>query len=715
MDQETLSNHIAGLGKTLFDNACKIVLRDIFHLNAINVDGKNDGGTDFASFTANGERKSVAYQITTQKSDIKKKSYKDAAKSINKLGSKRFYFFTTFFLSETEVRKLENEISNELDIAATCLSSNQIAGLILNENLLNRFLDESNYPLPRDYSSQSFDYREMALHSYTLISDDAMDMKDGIYDDSLLFVLSNNEPLYEIELVKKVKEFLGLNDSKDEPLKKRIGALFGKNKLKRLSNDKIELTNNAKVDILGRKKVYESELQNLTAAQVDLMRNDYNSDWSTEDSKKIAIWIAESAISDQISTLKDAKASIVSNPIFKIEGNGVSKIKKYLKDEKKITKDKIDGVVEKLLKLASNHPLITKISRATIYVALEGVNPVSSAKALGANRWSDFNIMIEPTVAIPYACSQLYEGHVNRYFDLSIRAIQRAKKLGARLYIPYFYINECAGHLLQARKYQDLALNEKELQFSSNAFVANYYALKDQNIKLPPTLIDYLCSFSSAVKSERKDTKEWIRAIMTDFQSNLSKFNVEFVGVPFYQQGDCVAFELEYMHQIRKYELNKPVHLINHDVWALQFTNDQINKMGSHWIILTYDRSLIGVSRTGQYSGWITNPMKFLDLTESARPLSEVQLFSLVHSVATYSEKTLSAGARIIDRIIKYASSEIQNWEFKNEIVRFKHELVNSLNFDSDDFTQEVDKKIDDFLKSKGIDLKISEEDQVDS
>lgn len=715
MDQETLSNHIAGLGKTLFDNACKIVLRDIFHLNAVNVDGKDDGGTDFASFTADGERKSVAYQITTQKSDIKRKAYKDAAKSISKLGVKRFYFFTTFFLSETEVRKIENEISNDLDVASTCLSSNQIAGLILNENLLNRFLDESNYPLPRDYSSKSFDYREMALHSYTLLSDDAMNMKDGIYDDSMLFVLSNNEPLNETELIEKVKEFLGLNESKDESLKKRIGALFGRNKLKRLPEEKIGLTDNAKIDILGRKKVYESELQNLTAAQVDLMRTDYNSDWSTDDSKKIAIWIAESAISDQISTLKDAKASIVSNPIFKVEGNGVNKIKKYLKDEKKIPKDKIDGVVEKLLQLASNHPLITKISRATIYVALEGASPVSSAKALGANRWSDFSIMIEPTVAIPYACSQLYEGHVNRYFDISIRAIQKAKKLGAKLYIPYFYISECAGHLLQARKYQHLVIDEKELQFSNNAFVANYYALKNQNINLPSTLIDYLCSFSPAIKTERKDIKDWIRAIMTDFQSNLSKFNVDFVSVPFYQQGDCVTFEMEYMHQIRNYQLEKPGHLINHDVWALQFTNDQIKQNDSHWIILTYDRSLIGVSKTGQYSGWITNPMKFLDLTESSRPLSEVQLFSLVHSVATYSEKTLSAGARIIDRIIKYASSEIQNWEFKSEIIRFKQELINSLNLESDDFTQEVDKKTDDFLKSKGIDLKLSEDDQVDS
>ncbi|UVV77527.1 hypothetical protein NXW84_07785 [Bacteroides fragilis] len=61
-------------------------------------------------------------------------------------------------------------------------------------------------------------------------------------------------------------------------------------------------------------------------------------------------------------------------------------------------------------------------------MALEGANPISSAKALGANRWSDFNILVEPTVAIPYICSTLYKGRVNRYFDASIKSVDRAKK-----------------------------------------------------------------------------------------------------------------------------------------------------------------------------------------------------------------------------------------------------------------------------------------------
>jgi hypothetical protein len=705
MDIETLTNHISGLSKHYFDNACKIVLNDVFNLNAINIDGKNDGGSDFVAFNKTGERINAGYQITTQKSAIKSKAYKDAKRAIEKLQVTRFYFFTTFNLDEIETRKIESEISKDLNIPTTCLASRHIAGFILSENLLNKFLDESNYPMPKDYTS-SFDYREMALHSYTILSDDAIQMKSSIYDDTILFLLSNTESIEEDVLVQKVKEFLGISDSKIEIIIRRIGALFGKNRIKRSLNGGVELHQDSKNELESRKKVYEIELSSLSSAQVDLLRKEYNCNWTDEDSKKVAIWIANATISDQLNNLKDAKASIVSNPLLDTDNRGIDKLRSFLKTNKKIEASLIDELIEKLLENASNHPLITKIARASVYLALEGANPISSAKALGANRWTDFNILVEPTVSIPYICSQLYKGKVNRYFDLSIKSVEQAIKLGARLYIPFFYINECAGHLLKARKYSGIKLSEEELAYSTNAFVANYNALKLQGARVPSNFMDYLCSFSSSIKTERSDIKAWVRAIMTDLQSILGRSNVEFIDVPFYQDNDCKEFEIEYMYQLNKLGMDKKPHLIKHDIYALQFTNDNMIKKGEHWIILTYDTSMISIAKSNLFRGWISNPIKYLDLAESTKPLSESQLISLVHSVASFSEKTLAAGARIIDRVITYAAPEMQNWEFKSEIDKFKSEVIKNIDIDKPDYIAEVDKRTDEFLKKHGVTLK---------
>ena len=711
MDIETLTNHVSNLGKDNFNAACRIVLQDVFDLLAINVDGKGDGGTDFISTNEFGKRTHIAYQITTQKTDIRNKAYKDAAKSIESLGVKKFYFLASYNLSEVQTRKIENDISNELNIQAICFSARNIAGFLISENLVNKFLNDTNFPDLRSFGQNTYDYKEMALHSYTLMSEDANNLKGQIYDDSILFLLSDCSGFSEDELIEKVVSFLGLPENKGDIIQKRIGALFGKTKLKRGTNGLIELNDVSKGDIKARRIVYEKELSNLASAQIDLLRNDYATDWTVEDSKKASIWIANSFIIDQIENLKDAKASIVSNPIFDVEKNGIDKLKLFLTKQKGLDKNSVNEITQKLLNIASNHPLIVKLTRASIYLALEGANPISSAKALGANRWSDFNILVEPTVAIPYICSTLYKGRVNKYFDTSIRGVDRAKKMGAKLYIPYFYINECAGHLLRAKKFDNIDLNEQEMQFSNNAFVANYYALKSQGVNIPASFIDYLALFSPAIKTERSNMKDWIRPIMTDLQSLLSKANIEFVEFPFYNDGDCVQFEKDYSFYLQENQLEKPVHLINHDVYTLHYTNNEIATNGKHWIIMTYDNSLIQVAKTGSYKGWICNPNKFLDMTEITKPLSEMQLVSLVHSVATYSEKTLAIGARIIDRVVQYASNQMQNWEFKQQITIFKQELIKSINYENNDYTVEIDNKTDEFLKKHGVLLELSDEE----
>ena len=78
MDTETLANHIIHLGKQDFKILCSIVLHDVLELQVFCVDGKGDGGTDFISLAADGTRQRVAYQITTQKTDIINKAYNDA-------------------------------------------------------------------------------------------------------------------------------------------------------------------------------------------------------------------------------------------------------------------------------------------------------------------------------------------------------------------------------------------------------------------------------------------------------------------------------------------------------------------------------------------------------------------------------------------------------------------------------------------------------------
>lgn len=712
MDKETFANVISQCGKRDFEIACKIVLQDVFNLIAVNVDGANDGGTDFTVLEPDGMRQCAAYQITTQKTDIKNKAYRDATKSIHKLDAKRFYFLCTYNLSESECRTIETTISLELNIPASVYSPKIIAELMLNYRLAGKFLDRIGYNDLHRFESTNVDYREMALHSYSFLSGDAKNLKSQIYDDSLLLVLSDyDDGLNKEEIVSKAIDMLSLPINKKDFLLKRIDSLMSKGQILTNPMDRTRLivSLDMKEDIKNRKSIYEFELSSLSAAQVDIM-NDYGINWTEVDSRQASVWIANTYMSRQLQTLESVDATLADNFYKKINKNGYVLLKNYLKNDKGVPAEQVDEIADKLISNASTHPLMIKITSASVYLALEGGNPISACKAIGASTWHDVHMLVEPTLGIPYVCSLLYKGNVNRFFDYAILAVKKAIELGVRLTIPYYYIRECAGHLHMARKFDGLVLDPEEMQYSSNAFVSNYYALKLKGVPVPEQFIDYLATFSPAIRTEMADYNEWIRAIMPHLQSHFIRQGIEFQEIPAYSQEDMKTIDMAYTYYLDKNEIKKPTQLMKNDVKSLKFIDEQSSKYGEHWMILTYDKTLINVSKDINSSAWISTPFTFLDLTEMSKEMSEKKLYSLVHAMASFSSKTLSIGARILDRIILYASDKMQDWQFLNDIKQFKQELVNSISFDDTNFMEEVDKKTNEFLEKHGSPININNE-----
>lgn len=145
---------------------------------------------------------------------------------------------------------------------------------------------------------------------------------------------------------------------------------------------------------------------------------------------------------------------------------------------------------------------------------------------------------------------------------------------------------------------------------------------------------------------------------------------------------------------------------------GLQFTHNEVINNGAHWAILTFDNAMIKVGAGANHAGWVVTPFKFLDITASSQSLSDTQYVSLVHSLAVSSAKTLSIAARIIDRVVSYASDQLQNWEFKNDFENFKKNLISELDAADagDDEEINVNLKVDEFLRAKGIDVSKDEE-----
>lgn len=721
MDQETLSNHLKCLGKSDLNVLVKLLLREYWHRTGINVDGANDGGADFVEYDNEGQKTPVVYQLTTQKKQVDDKIYRDAKKALDKLGIRTFYFITTVNFSQVRIKELEDEISDELDVRTHIFTPDLLAGILDSENLVPMFLADTHACEIVDINKNSVDYQNMTLYGYTFISKDARNLKSCIYDDAIIMVLAESqESIEKAELVEKTIKLLSIGNSKDNVINRRIDSLMAKGFMEK---DKIkssedvffvQLKEEKRKEIEARKILYSLQVNEFSALYADLMR-EYGKIWNKEDSKKASVWIASAYISRRLSVLQKVDAALSESFVRIFSENGISKLRSHLLRVKNISPDKLDEIEDKMLAIAANHPLIEKLTRAAVYIALEGTNPLSASKVLGAYRWNDVYLMIEPTVGIPLLCSYLYEGNVNRWFNNAIDAANRAKSLGVHLCIPYLYIDECAGHLLLARRFDGLDLQPDEMQFSRNAFVANYYRLKLAGVEMPNSFMDYLATFSPAIKTEHSDIKNWKREIVTSLQSYFTQHGVIFEEIPMYNDNTIENEILIYSNYLDTKNKQKSYHLIKNDVLVMHHIKERVVQEGEHWMLLTNDHTLIAASDLLNCTTWVATPSDFIDMTAMSAENSENRVFSVMHTVANLSDRALSVGARILDNIILYASDKMQDWQFKEKVELFKAEMLEEVCTLQDDAIFDViDKKTESFLQEQGAPLIIDEDFPVD-
>ena len=79
-------------------------------------------------------------------------------------------------------------------------------------------------------------------------------------------------------------------------------------------------------DIRERKILYEKELSDLAASQTDIM-NEYGVDWTMADSQQVAVWLANTYMKGQLTTLESASATLADSFFKNIDKNGYSNLK----------------------------------------------------------------------------------------------------------------------------------------------------------------------------------------------------------------------------------------------------------------------------------------------------------------------------------------------------------------------------------------------------
>jgi hypothetical protein len=705
MDAETVANIIKPLGKRDFDAVVVLLLTRFFHLKVMDVDGRGDAGSDWRVFRDPGGATTAAFQVTVQLAQWKEKVLSDARKAVDALKATRYFFLTSRAHDSGDLRVLESEIISALGVPATCLGANEIADLITRAKLVAPLLDAVQMPVSVNLAERP-DRKEILLHAYVTLGQDTADLRSSVYDDSLILSLrESTAPLPRGPLVEAAANLLGCKEPTKVKLERRVDSLLARGLIEfNSATSTFDLSSLTKTDVLASERIYASEFDGLASAQEDLMRKKFHLDWTTEDARRATLLLAKAFVQRQLETAARADVELLSLGLTRQVGDPLQELRDLLVD-RGVNNRRVNGVVAELVQNAEGLPIINKLARAAVFVAIEGAPPLSGAKAIGANNWADVTATLDASVAIPYLCAKRSAPTHGRFSEGATQIVTDLLGLGATLNIPGVYLNECASHLLAALDYAQLDRFADELRFSKNGFVAHYFALRAAGANVPNDISAFLRTFAPSLRLTFADRGQWVRRIMSDLQPLLRDFGVDYEQVSRVPQHFRDDVEKVYAHKMRDLGRKKYGLLIEHDVFVLSHLRRSRKENGESRICLTWDAVMIGVGQEMIDCGWVVSPHEAADFVQAFKPLGQAKLISLAHSLAGINDRPMAAAARIIDTVVRYAKDKLQDWEFQEKVDALKADLLGRIDITSAAYRDYIEEATEEFLRTQGVDL----------
>ncbi len=705
LDLDTIQNFVRHLGRSDFDATVTLLLTRAFDLIVIKVDSPGDGGSDRRAFTRSGGSTAVAYQVTVQNRDWMEKAIADAHSARRDLSATQYFFLTNQPRQSKDLRNLEQTITAEVGLPTTCLGAREIAGLLIENDLLSDFFDSIGAPLPSGVTSP-LDQHERLLHAYVALSPDTKELRESVYDDTLLFTLySSTGALQKEELVDAALDLLGAPKGRRAHLEGRVDSLQTRGHIVYDNTTlRFHLSPDSASTLSTADRLYSAELEMLARAQQQVINDLTGAKWSLTDARSLAVLLARSFIQRQLQVARQSAGSVASVGLFRQLGDPLLALREFLLS-RQISRESLDDLTNWLVHSASEVSLMKKLTRATLYVALEGTTSVGAPKALGVKQWHEATVFLDASVIIPFVCARLFGATDGRFSQCAVESVEAFTSLGATVKVPSCYVEETAAHLVRALDYKLVVDADPTLQYSHNGFVAHFTRLRAAGGPVPPSLEDFLAHIAPSINNRASDYREWIRRLSSELSPTLRRYSIEYEFIPpgkTHYRNDVekiFAFVLDRQGR-RKVDI-----LIEDDVRVLSHIRKLVEERSEGIACLTWDAALIDTAREIANCGWIVTPHDAVDFTCVCRPLSDQKLCALSHALASARERPQELTARIVDRVVELATNRLQDYQFVDRIRQLRERLMSRIRFDDPNCEEWIRSETDAFLRDEGIEV----------
>ena len=689
--QVEIANEIERLSVANFDIVVGFLLNDIMQRNAVNINGKGDGGVDFKSFQSEcdhcwacqyGDRYGAEIiQVTVQNQQWKQKAIRDAEKAKKNYKNMSYYwFFTSKKRESVELSNLEESIKEKTQIYdVKCMGANEIAGYIFQSHTFPQLMLQLGRPIHDNIVGRP-DNRLRFLHSLYAFHGVRDDLRKEMYDAVILSLLSQGAMTRE-SLVEEATQFLSRPTASEE-MKRRIDSLSVKGRICKEGRE-LKLSDECKMEVDAANICYEKGLDDLKNGVDDVLRKYVvGASLSTEVVLDLAIDLAKFFASNQSALInRTSKSTVVPFP----DVLDIKKSVNTLLIEHGINRN-VDIARDELVALASKNLLVMRLVNAVTYAWMEYQPNNCAIIAAGQYNWTKLEVVLDANVAIPYLLSKWFGKTFDDCSDAVSTAIDTLQSKGCLISIPNVYLSECAGHLVRALKFLPVIEgNERILKSSENAFVAHYCQMFEMgNGECPTGFALYIKNMCNRVFEYASDMKEAKNYYFNEIKNKFLN-NVNISSFPSYKtsltEENCNQIRNAYTDELQSVGRIRGMTQVDHDVVILEdllYRSTTTSK-----ILLTSDRVVASVfdkKVAAASNNLVLTPGEVCDILQLSgnTGLNDMKLRSLALTYATVGNSQDLIACKFFDQLMECANANDPLWKQTEKINVLKEKFFES-------------------------------------
>lgn len=642
-------------------------------------DGVGDAGNDVSLWRVGPNPEPVAVQLSVQRSGWQSKVRQDAQRAKDLLGYQQFVYVTSRRVAATVATPLIEELWSRQAVSLRIIDSQALASKFHIEGRsrdLIRTLGLADAAGGYEQGTTK-NLRADLAYAYAFFGTDVSTFRQtGLQRSIVACIVGSKDPVARGAVTSAVAKALRLGKGRERLVAVEIDRMLQKRDVR--INDGVLVAAPHLVDAHKASRTIRNY-------QWQQLRKAVESRLGASGLTGRRLEKASAAVNNAAGALMMNAASVAAKAMEYAGDVGPAKtqVRRQLQRVERalitegIEPGKAPTLVAELAEQIATSELGQTLLAGDLFLSLLAMDSTAFLNALGGHE--ELEVFLDASVAIPMLASLLYEPHDEHFFRAAHFVYEQAATNGFRLSLPLDYLEEAASHLLDAfDRYQPL-LDDPDLRFSKNAFVAHYLALKYEH-KYDGSFMTYVQSFGlRASDGKTRDFAAERNWIMGRMRTLFGRYGISVAEPGQVARQALGAAQEAIAYTARELGLDRSGLLLAHDARAVADISARA-AAGQHAVIFcTWDRLHLRLRTAGGAVEWnALTPAMLADLFALLGSSEDELVVGATDIALEFGDAEARRGAEIWDELVRIEQAPFYDAELLRQAQAFKSSYVDS-------------------------------------